>query len=215
MIICETLENAMRMKRQLFTCVFATLFAASANAISQEKTVDTAAVNAKAEHYLHTFVTELMQDPVVVRSINTQNVFNEALELSAIEELDQQWRQEREQGGGALIERVLENSLSEYLQLIKEISEGMVTEIIVMDNQGLNVGVSDITSDYWQGDEDKWQRTFALGEGAVFVDEIELDESTQIVQTQASVAIINPFDNQVIGAVTFGLNAELLLAEIE
>jgi hypothetical protein len=191
------------------------LLALSANAFGQNATVDPVAVNKKAEFYLQTFVTELMHDPVVVRSINAQNVFNGDLENDAVEALDQQWRQEREQGGGALIDRVLQNSLSEYLLLIKEISEGMVTEIIVMDNKGLNVGVSDITSDYWQGDEAKYQKTFLVGAGVVFVDEIELDDSTQIVQTQASVAIVNPFDDQVIGAVTFGLNAELLLAEIQ
>ena len=199
----------------LYSALFAVLCVLSANATSQDLKVDVAAVNAKAEFYLQTFVTELMRDSVVIHSINVQNVFHEGLEVTAIEELDQQWRQERKDGGGALIDRVLQNSLSKYLMLIKEISNGIVTEIIVMDNKGLNVGVSDITSDYWQGDEAKWQKTYLEGPGVVFVDEIELDDSTQIVQTQASVGIVNPFDNQIIGAVTFGLNAEMLLAEIQ
>jgi len=204
----------MKVKFWLFTL----LCSVSASTIGQDATetnIDVDAVNEKAQFYLQTFVTELMRDAVVVRSINAQNVFNEDLEEDSIIELDQQWRQEREEGGGALIDRVLQNSLSEYLQLIKEISNDMVTEIIVMDNKGLNVGVSDITSDYWQGDEAKYQETYLAGAGVVFVDEIELDDSTQIMQTQASVAIVNPFDDQPIGAVTFGLNAELLLAEIQ
>lgn len=41
-------------------------------------------------------------------------------------------------------------------------------EIFVMDNQGANVAMSDKTSDYWQGDEDKFVRSFAGGEGKVF-----------------------------------------------
>ena len=199
--------------RKYFMVWMAGLLTFATNSVGAN--VDTDAVNAKAEFYLQNWVTELMRDAVVVRTINVQNAMHETIDLPAIEELDQQWRQEREQGGGPLIERVMNNALSEYLGLIKEISGGLVTEIIVMDNKGLNVGVSDITSDYWQGDEAKWQRTFSVGPKTVFVDEIELDDSTQIVQTQASVSIVNPFDDQVIGAVTFGINAEKLLAEIE
>jgi hypothetical protein len=33
------------------------------------------------------------------------------------------------------------------------------------------VGQSDVTSDYWQGDEGKWQKTFGTGDAnAIFVD---------------------------------------------
>ena len=199
--------------KKYFIFGISSLLAFATNSVGANVDVD--AVNAKAEFYLHSWVTELMRDPVVVRTINFQNTLHESIDLPTIEELDQQWRLEREQGGGPLIERVLQNALSEYLGFIKEISDGLVTEIIVMDNKGLNVGVSDVTSDYWQGDEAKWQKTFPLGPETVFVDEIELDDSTQIVQTQASVSIVNPFDNQVIGAVTFGINAEKLLAEIQ
>ena len=39
-----------------------------------------------------------------------------------------------------------------------------------MDAQGANVCLSHETSDYWQGDEPKWQRIFRDGL-AVFVDE--------------------------------------------
>ena len=42
-----------------------------------------------------------------------------------------------------------------------------------MDKFGLNVGQSSVTSDYWQGDEDKFQKTFAVGPDAVFIDEPE------------------------------------------
>ena len=35
------------------------------------------------------------------------------------------------------------------------------------DNKGLNVGQSDVTSDYWQGDEAKWKKSYKMGAGAV------------------------------------------------
>ena len=78
-----------------------------------------------------------------------------------------------------------------------------------MDNKGLNVGQSDVTSDYWQGDEAKWQKTFSVGPTAVFVDKVEKDESTQKFQTQVSISIVD--GGAAIGAVTVGLDVEMLM----
>jgi hypothetical protein len=80
-----------------------------------------------------------------------------------------------------------------------------------MDNKGLNVGQSDVTSDYWQGDEAKWQKTYSVGPAAVFVDKIEQDESTQKFQTQVSISVVDPAGGAVIGAVTVGLDVEMLM----
>ena len=68
-----------------------------------------------------------------------------------------------------------------------------------------------MTSDYWQGDDAKWQKTYQVGPHAVFVDEVEQDESTQRYQTQVSVSIADPVTGEVIGAVTIGIDAEGLL----
>ncbi len=77
-----------------------------------------------------------------------------------------------------------------------------------MDNKGLNVGQSDITSDYWQGDEAKWKKSYGAGMGAVHVGKIKQDESTQKFQSQVSVAISD--GGKVIGAVTVGVNVDEL-----
>ena len=88
-----------------------------------------------------------------------------------------------------------------------------MTEIFVMDNKGLNVGQSDITSDFWQGDEAKWQKTFQAAPKTMFVDEVEMDDSTQRFQTQISIAITDPDTGENIGAVTIGVDAEGLLMQ--
>ncbi len=84
----------------------------------------------------------------------------------------------------------------------------MIAEVFVMDDKGLNVGQSAVTSDYWQGDEAKWQKSYGAGAGAIFVDEVEKDESTQALQSQVSIAISDPASNEVIGAITLGINVE-------
>jgi hypothetical protein len=79
-----------------------------------------------------------------------------------------------------------------------------------MDDKGLNVGQSDVTSDYWQGDEPKWQKTFKVGPDTVFVDKVEKDESSEQLQIQVSVSIKDPETGKVIGAVTLGINVDQL-----
>ena len=42
----------------------------------------------------------------------------------------------------------------------------------------MNVGQSDIISDYWQGDEAKWIKTYAKGAAALHIGKVKEDEST-------------------------------------
>lgn len=79
-----------------------------------------------------------------------------------------------------------------------------------MDNKGLNVAQSEITSDYWQGDEEKWQDTYLKGPSAYLIGEIEEDESTQMFQSQISHSVVDPSSGKVIGAITIGVNVEAL-----
>jgi hypothetical protein len=72
------------------------------------------------------------------------------------------------------------------------------------------VAQSDITSDYWQGDEEKWAEVYPKGAGALHLSEVEQDESTQIYQSQISMPVVDPADGAVIGAVTVGVNVEML-----
>ncbi|MEM9268058.1 MAG: hypothetical protein AAGA78_03855, partial [Pseudomonadota bacterium] len=86
-----------------------------------------------------------------------------------------------------------------------------VTEVFVMDNKGLNVGQSEITSDLWQGDEAKWQETFGEVQGTMHVSDVEFDESTGFYQTQVSMPALDPVTGEALGAITFGVNIAPLL----
>ena len=80
-----------------------------------------------------------------------------------------------------------------------------------MDNRGLNVGQSEVTSDYWQGDEAKWKKTFLVGPNAMIIDDVELDESTQTFQSQLSMSITDQATGEVIGAITVGVDVEAIV----
>lgn len=165
---------------------------------------------APLENLARNEVRSILADPTVISALNAQNGRHQSLDQAAIDDLDKKWRAEVGSGDSGLIADVLSNALSSYLRARKEAAGGRFTEIFVMDSKGLNVGQSDITSDYWQGDEDKWQQTFNGGPDAVHISEVELDESTQTYQSQVSVPIVDPATGKVIGVATFGVDVTTL-----
>lgn len=155
-------------------------------------------------------VIQLANNPAIVAAIQARNTETGGMSEEAIIALDKKWRAEVGASDTPTISPVLGGDVAEILRSIRDESEGLFTEIFVMDMVGLNVAASDTTSDYWQGDEAKWQQTYGTGGGAVHISEVELDESTQSYQSQISVAIMDPETNAPIGAATFGVNVEFL-----
>lgn len=160
--------------------------------------------------YANSTVKQWISNDVVIQAVKAQNAKHAGLSQADIDKMDQDWRAQTDAGSKPMIDAVLGNALSAYLVDQKNSAQGLVTEIFVMDNRGLNVGQSDVTSDYWQGDEAKWQKTYSAGAGAVFVDEVEMDESTQTFQSQLSMSIVDPASGDVIGAITIGINVDAL-----
>lgn len=151
----------------------------------------------------------LVSNSAVIDALLAQNEKHAGLSQADIDALDQQWRAETAGGASPLIDEVMGREVSAYLASQQEASQGLFTEIFVMDNKGLNVGQSAVTSDYWQGDEAKFQDTFGKGADAVHISEVEFDESTQTFQSQLSLPIVH--EGAVIGAATIGVNVDLLL----
>jgi len=105
--------------------------------------------------------------------------------------LDQDWRAQTDDGG-PLITDLLERPVSKWLLDQQDSTAGFVTEVFIMDNKGLNVAQSAATSDYWQGDEAKWQQTYAAEDGALHISEVEFDDSTGFYQTQSPCSLQQP-----------------------
>ena len=156
-------------------------------------------------------VREWVRSPLVIDAIREQNARHSTLTQTDIDAMDRQWRAETSAAVRPMIDRALANAVSQFLVQAKDRERGIVTEVFIMDNRGLNVGQSDATSDYWQGDEAKWQRTFLQGPGAMMIDDVELDESTQTFQSQLSMSITDPATGEVIGAITVGIDVEAII----
>tara|TARA_E500000318_G_scaffold41310_2_gene39387 strand:+ start:2909 stop:3523 length:615 start_codon:yes stop_codon:yes gene_type:complete len=160
------------------------------------------------KEFYNSTVKAWLTDPAVIEAIKAQNAETSGFDAAKIDALDKQWRAEAKTGSGPLVDKVSGDALSTWLKKKKEEAGGKIAEAFVMDAKGLNVGLSDLTSDYMQGDEGKHQKTFGAGPDAVFIDEVEFDESSGAFQSQLSATISD--GGKPIGAITVGVNVEKL-----
>ena len=163
------------------------------------------------EAYARGELTKWLENPELIAALKAQNVAHAGLSEADVIALDQKWRAEAGNGGGELITRLMTHPVSEWLLAQQIGTAGFVTEVFVMDDKGLNVAQSAQTSDYWQGDEAKWQQTYSVGPDALHISDVEFDDSTGFYQSQASLSIKDPATGEVIGAITFGVNVQSLM----
>ena len=149
----------------------------------------------------NTKLAALGSDPVIVKAVKAENAKGKT--LAAIQEKDKVWKETP--GIADYMNEIMESECGRYLRDIQN-SAPYYAEIFVMDNQGANVAMTDKTSDYWQGDEGKFKKSFNDGQGAVFVDEVEFDDSAQAYLVQVSVPVKD--GGRVIGAITFGIDVD-------
>ena len=161
--------------------------------------------------YAEDQLTKWVENEQLIQAIRDQNAAHSGLTQADIDQLDLDWRAQRKTDDKPLIDRLLSQPTSEWLRDQQSQTASFVTEVFAMDNHGLNVAQSVETSDYWQGDEAKWQKTYGNGSGDIHISEVEYDESTGTYQSQVSMPVTDPSTGELIGAITFGVNVQSLL----
>ncbi|MCR9127184.1 MAG: hypothetical protein NXH82_13805 [Rhodobacteraceae bacterium] len=163
------------------------------------------------ETYLRDQIAGWSGDPLFVQALRSSNAATAGYDQATIDRLDKSWRAEVGAASTPTISPVLQNPAADRLRSIVEAAGGTITEIILMDAQGMNVAVSGVTSDMWQGDEAKHSETYAVGPGAVHFSDVELDESTQTFQGQISFTLTDPATAEALGAMTVGVDIQDLM----
>jgi hypothetical protein len=124
----------------------------------------------------------LMADPVLRQALVAQNAA--PLTPQQLLRRDREWISDPQL---PLRKTVTGSECARRLRQLTQ-PDAVIVEAILMDAQGANVCATRETSDYWQGDEAKFQRTF-VERKPVFVDEPALDESAQTYAVQLSLLI--------------------------
>lgn len=148
-------------------------------------------------------VRHLAFHPAIVRAVRSQN--NEQLSMETIQQRDSEWRSTQEEN--ALQRSIGHSRASQVLKTVVDRNPAF-SEAFATDNQGANVAIFPTTSDYWQGDEDKWIKSFNDGDGKQWIGDIEVDESTGTAAVQVSVPILD--QGETIGVLVLGITQEYL-----
>lgn len=143
----------------------------------------------------------LGREVVLVNAVKAQNAQDKSLE--SIKTLDEKWI--ATEGIDDFMSSLMNNEAAKFLTTY-EASKPYYQEIFLMDNQGANVAMTSKTSDYWQGDEDKWQKSFADGKGDKHIGTVKFDTSSQAYLVQISVPVMD--GDTAIGAITIGINLD-------
>jgi hypothetical protein len=166
-------------------------------------TMSVAAEEASQElvEFVDSVLSSYSEDDTILQAVVEEN--SKGKTLAQIQEVDGRWK--ATPGIADFMEPILNCDLAEYLRELQD-THDFLAEIFVMDDLGANVAMTDKTSDYWQGDEGKFKNSFADGDGAIFIDEVEFDESTQVYMVQVSIPVLD--GETAVGAITFGVDLD-------
>jgi hypothetical protein len=145
-------------------------------------------------------------EQAIIDATKAQNA--EGMSLDDIKARDKEWR--AVDGLDSKMKAMMDSPAAKKL-LALEKTAPYFFEVFLMDNQGANIAMTNKTSDYWQGDEAKWQESFKGGAGAVHIGDVEFDESAQAYLVQLSVPVME--GGVAIGAITIGINLDELEAQ--
>ena len=149
-------------------------------------------------------------DTALLSAIRVRNVIDGGLTPEDILAKNKQWRAEVKTDTHPLVDSVVNTAASDFLRHRVVDAGGTITEVFIMDANGLLVAAASATSDYWQGDKPKYSETFGKGIGALHVSELDVDESMGVYQIQMSHTITDPQTDAAIGAITVGVIADAL-----
>jgi len=151
-------------------------------------------------------VQHMALNPKLIAAVRRQNA--EKLDLNSIKQRDNDWKANKnltpfkrslqENGAGKMLKRYVNRNPS-------------LNEAFLTDNQGANVAAFPATSDYWQGDEEKWTASFNEGDGKVFLGPVERDESTNTLAVQVSAPLFH--QGETIGVLVVGVTFDYLNAK--
>ena len=153
----------------------------------------------------------LAKTPQLQQAVQQKNLANTPITRTV--QLDTEWQQQLAQGEQmpTLAEQVLHSASAELLRHWQANYSDVVTEVILMDNQGANVAISRLTSDYWQGDETQFLSVFGQ-QLSHFIDVVDYDQSTRRFQVKLSVPVQNGAGYH-IGVLSIGIDVEHALRE--
>lgn len=150
----------------------------------------------------------------ILAAVVQQNNTNRNKPINQLQHIDEQWQLAFKVGNFSFSKTIVNQTVSHLLGQFLASSKDVLAEIIIMDERGYNVAVADMTSDYWQGDEDKFTQSFNMPAQTLYFDKIKYDASSRRFQVQISAPLLYPQTQKSIGAITLGVDIDKALSQV-
>ncbi|MBF0100733.1 MAG: PDC sensor domain-containing protein [Desulfobacterales bacterium] len=143
-------------------------------------------------------IQKWVKSTIIIESVIEQNNQNQSLD--EIKRIDKDWVDGKIED---FVISLQKNLAGKFLNEKIKSNAILYAEAFLCDNQGAVVGEYPKTSDYWQGDEDKFTKCFNDGHGTVYYGPIVFDESTKKNSIQISLPVTD--DGKTIGVLIVGI----------
>ena len=141
---------------------------------------------------------ERASSPLLVNAVKEQNA--KGMALTRIKAIDAEWVT----GGREDLARELRtNAVGTFLRRELVADNPVHVEAFLCDREGAVVGEYPKTSDYWQGDEEKFTACYNKGNGKLFVGPLAFDSSTSSYSVHISAPVKD--GTETIGVLVLGL----------
>ncbi|SNC65243.1 ABC-type amino acid transport substrate-binding protein [Marinobacter sp. es.048] len=160
-------------------------------------------------------VSSALDIPQIIASGPRQESFTDVMTQ------DSMWQAMAPFASTQLADRILALAGSRTLHGWKVAQGGLVTEAMIMNSMGTLAAMSQLTTDYWQGDEAKFQKVLDAtrqglkGMEALYISPIRYDASTSRFQVTVSAPVSPISDGVPLGVLMLGLDAEDALRALE
>ena len=158
-------------------------------------------------HDIGLLKTSLLQ-PVVYKKLDD---VKDKLPDEKLAGLDANWETIPDDSG--ILYDVLNNPVSDILKRIS-LYNNAITELLVTDRFGQLVAASNRTTDYYQADEEWWQRSYNGGKEQIYIPHIEYDKSAKVWAAFLCIPIIDN-NGTFLGVVKAVMNIHKWLPESE
>ncbi len=146
-------------------------------------------------------LVQLGRNPAIVSAVRAENAKGKS--VADLKDRQKKWM--ATPGVDGFMKALMENECARTLLGIQK-AHPYLAEIFVKDNQGGNVAMTNKTTNYYHGDKDKFLKAFNDGRGALYLSDVQFDESSQAYSVQVSVPVMD--GKSAIGVVIFGVDLD-------
>lgn len=140
----------------------------------------------------------LATNPQIIEIIKRFNEKNKEISISDILKDDKKWKETK--GIDDFIKPFIINECAQFLIEFQEQYDEF-PEIFITDENGLIVGETNKTSDYYQADEQWWIKAYNNGIGRIYFGKIEYDESAHAEAISIYIPVMDFQYNKAIGVI--------------